>query len=191
MSLPTTTSNPAPASAAEPHAAQWFADHVQPHGSQLKAYLRGSFPSIRDVDDVVQESFLRVWKARGAHPIHSAKAFLFKVARHLALDLAQRERASPVEAVGNLAGLPVIEENADVVATVSAQEKIREVSAALVALPARCRAVVMLRKLKGLSRAEVAGALGIAEKTVDEQLARGLRRLEAELRRRGASRFES
>jgi len=36
----------------------------------------------------------------------------------------------------------------------------------------------MLYKLKGMSRRDVALALGISEKTVDEQVARGVKRLE-------------
>src|SRR5687767_3921161 len=56
---------------------QWFADEVHVHESQLKSFLRGSFPAVRDVDDVVQESYLRIWKARAAQPIDSARAFLF------------------------------------------------------------------------------------------------------------------
>ena len=46
----------------------------------------------------------------------------------------------------------------------------------------------MLYRLKGFSRTEVARQLGIAEKTVDEQAARGARRLEEYFRSRGLER---
>src|SRR5438876_12279709 len=59
---------------------RWFAAEVHAHERSLRAYLRGAFPSVRDVDDVVQESYVRVWKARLAHPIQSARSFLFQVA---------------------------------------------------------------------------------------------------------------
>jgi RNA polymerase sigma factor (sigma-70 family) len=168
------------------HTAQWFTEEVQPHEAALRGWLRRAFPSVRDPDDVVQESLLRLWKARAAHPIQSAKAFLFRVARHVALDSVVAQKRSPIQAVDNLAALPVIEEKADVIEAISANEKVRIVAAALVALPPRCREVVMLRKLKGLSRAEVAERLGISEKTVDEQLARGVAKLEIVLRAQGA-----
>lgn len=35
---------------------RWFANEVQPHEPALRAYLRNSFPVVRDVDDVVQGS---------------------------------------------------------------------------------------------------------------------------------------
>jgi hypothetical protein len=38
--------------------AQWFTEKVHVHGPSLRNYLRGVFPTVRDVDDVVQESFL-------------------------------------------------------------------------------------------------------------------------------------
>ena len=91
----------------ETETARWFAAEVQPHEPALRGYLRGSFPAVRDVDDVVQESYLRMWRARAAQPIASARSFLFQVARRLALDTVRRERISPVAHVPNLAALPV------------------------------------------------------------------------------------
>jgi len=70
--------------------ARWFEEQVQPQGAQLKSYLRGSFPSIEDVDDIVQESYLRIWKARAAQPIESARAFLFRVARNSESSVSQQ-----------------------------------------------------------------------------------------------------
>lgn len=166
---------------------KWFTEEVHPHGAQLRSYLRGAFPSVHDVDDVVQESYLRIWRARAAQPIGSVKSFLFQIARHLAIDLVRRRQVSPIEPVGDLARLPVIEERADVIESVSAHDKVRLLVEALATLPPRCREVVMLRKLKGLSQKEAAARLQIAEKTVDEHLARGVKRLEDYFRRRGIS----
>ncbi len=164
-------------------------EEIQPHEPVLRSYLRGSFPAVRDIDDIVQESYLRVWKARAGEPVRSAKAFLFTVARHLALNLTARERGSPVFAVGDLAALPVIDHGADVVEAAQRHETLALLVEALASLPPRCREVTVLRKLRGLSQKEVAAALGIAEKTVDEQVARGVRRCEDYLRKRGVTYF--
>jgi RNA polymerase sigma factor (sigma-70 family) len=167
--------------------ARWFAAEVHPHDAQLKAYLRSSFPAVRDIDDVVQESYLRIWRSRAVQPIHSAKAFLFKVARHVALNLVDRQRASPVMVVGDLAALPVLDNRPGVVETVSKNEKVRLLVLALATLPPRCREITILRKLKGVPQRDVAAQLGIAEKTVEEQVARGVRRCEDYLRRHGVT----
>lgn len=164
--------------------AKWFAEQVHPHESSLKAYLHRSF-QVQDVEDVVQESYLRMLKARAAQPIQSAKAFLFQVARHVTLDLLRRGKASPIETVGDLSALPVMEDKRGVAESVSMKEKVQVLAGALVTLPPACREVVMLRKLKGLSRKETAARLGIDEKTVDEQLARGVKKLGKYLRQHG------
>lgn len=164
---------------------QWFNDEVHPHGGQLKAYLRKSFPSVHDVEDVVQDSYLRVWKARAAQPILSAKAFLFKVARHLALDTIRRARRSPIEAVSDLSQLGVIDDKLDAAALASLREKIEALTDAVAALPERRRTIVILRKFKCLSQTEVAAQLGVTERTVENQLYRGIRQCEEFLHLRG------
>lgn len=171
---------------AEASEARWFAEEVHAHEPSLKAYLRGSFPSVRDVDDVVQESYLRIWKARAARPIQSARAFLFKVARHVALDLVRRERISPIDLVRDFSQLTVLDESdLGVAERVGLQEKIRLLGEAIACLPACCREIVILRKLKGIPQKEVAARLGIAEKTVEAQVSRGVRRCEEYLSKRG------
>ena len=165
--------------------ARWFAEEVQPHDASLRSYVRGAFPAVRDVDDLVQESYLRVWRAHTAQPIHLAKAFLFKVARHLALDLVRRDRISPIEAVGDLSARLVIEDRPGVAEAVSNRERIRLLADAIDSLPARCRTIVILRKLKCLSQKEVAAQLGRSEKTIEAQLSRGVKRCEKFLRARG------
>jgi RNA polymerase sigma factor (sigma-70 family) len=172
-------------SSPESEKARWFVEEVRPHEGSLRAYLRGFFPGVRDVDDVVQESYLRVWRARAAHPIRSARGFLFQVARHLALDLVRRDRISPIMAVTDFASLSVLENRPDAAETACTSHDAMILAQAIEALPARCREIVILRKLKGVSQKEIAALLGISEQTVQVQAARGLKRCEAFLRKRG------
>jgi RNA polymerase sigma-70 factor (ECF subfamily) len=169
---------------------RWFADELHPHDSLLKAYLRRAYPSIRDVDDVVQESYLRVWKARAAHPIASAKAFLFQVARHLALDVTRRNRASPIKGVTDLAALSVLDPKPSADEIACSREEIELLAQAIHRLPARCREIVVLRKLKCMSQKEIAAQLGISEQTVQVQVLRGVKKITEYLRRRGGRDFE-
>lgn len=164
---------------------QWFTSEVHPHGAQLKSYLRAAFPGVRDVDDVVQESYLRVWKLRATQRIQSAKGILFTVARHVALDLLRRKRGSPVEAVADLAGLRAVEEKADPAEALDGQHKVMLLAKALAALPERTREIVVLRKFQGLSQKEVASRLGTSEAAIEHQVARGLKKCEAHLRKLG------
>ncbi|MGH8021273.1 MAG: sigma factor, partial [Opitutaceae bacterium] len=46
--------------------ARWFREEIRPHEPELRAYLHGRFPSISDVDDLVQGTYLRLLRARAA-----------------------------------------------------------------------------------------------------------------------------
>lgn len=168
---------------------RWFTEEVQPHEPVLRSYLRGAYPAVRDVDDVVQESFLRIWRTRLVRPIQSSKSFLFQVARHLAIDELRRGRA-PVQPLRDLAELSVIDEKPDAADGYDYHEKVSLLSDALAALPGRCREVVYLRKFKGLSQKEVASRLGISVRTVESQFARGMQLCEDYLRRAGVRSFQ-
>src|SRR5438045_4860523 len=77
----------------------WFVSEMQPHRSALRAWLLARFPTLGDVDDVVQESFARVLRAREAGPIRSTRALLFATARNLALDTVRRDRVVQFEPI--------------------------------------------------------------------------------------------
>jgi RNA polymerase sigma-70 factor (ECF subfamily) len=156
--------------------ARWFTEEVDPHRGALRAYVQRAFPGVRDVDDVVQDSLLRLWTAR---------AFLFKIARNRALDLLRHDQASPLVGVRDLAALSVAEDGPSPADALTTTEKIELVAAAIADLPDRCREIVVLRKLSGLSQREVATRLGLSERTVEVQVARGTRRCADFLRKRG------
>lgn len=191
MSTPSSTSESSPVSG-EPRLpalgwSKWFAEEVHAHDSSLKAYLRGSFPSVRDVDDVVQESYLRIWKARTRQPIQCARGFLFRVARNVALNLLSRERVSPIDGVKDLGALPVVDDKPTAAASTCAREELLLLAQAIDALPGRCREIVILRRIQNLPQKEIAARLGIAVETVEVQVARGIKRCGEYLRRRGVN----
>jgi RNA polymerase sigma factor (sigma-70 family) len=165
--------------------AQWFAEEVQPHDGSLRSYLRAAFPSVRDVDDVVQESYLRIWRRQLLGPLASTRSFLFKVARNLAIDVLRRTAVAPVESVSDLAGLNVLDNAPDAAHAACTTDEINLLLEAIDSLPARCREVVILRKLHGLSPRAIATKLGISEGTVHAHGTKGVRRCEQFLRERG------
>lgn len=162
---------------------KWFAEDVHPHDPALRAYLRGRFPGVRDVDDVVQESYLRIWKVRMQRPIEAARAFLFRIARNLALDQLRHQRRAPTEDVTDFALLFVVDDRPDAAAAATRQQEIDLLVDAIDALPPRCREIFILRKLRGVSQKDIASRLGLSEQTVQVQAARGLRRVAESLRR--------
>lgn len=155
---------------------RWFAEEVQPHESLLRAYLRRKFPTLTDVDDVVQESYLKIVRARLEGRLHSARGFLFTVARNAALDVFRRRRTNPSVEIVEKRQLAVLEDRPGVAETVARAQELEILASAIEALPLRCRQVLKLRKIYGLSHKEIAAQLGISERTVNVQVGHGVRR---------------
>jgi RNA polymerase sigma factor (sigma-70 family) len=166
----------------------WFKEQVHVHDGQLKSWLRGQFPTVRqEVDDVVQESYLRLWRRQAAKPIKSVKAFLFKAARNVAIDFLRRNKRSPLDPMGTFAAAHVIDEAPDAAALLTVQEKYALLAEAMATLPDRCYEVIILHKFKGLSQREVAIRMGISEHTVANQVQKAIERCEAHLRAHGVN----
>ncbi|MBP7140679.1 MAG: sigma-70 family RNA polymerase sigma factor [Opitutaceae bacterium] len=154
----------------------------------MRSYLKGSFPAMRDVDDVVQESYLRICKAHTAHPIQCARAFLFGIARRLAVDVLRKERRTTAHNVSlGFGAFDVREDKVDAAEAASTQQEVELLAEAIHALPARCREVMVLRKIERLSHREIAEKLGITIGTVEAQIARGMEKCTCYLRSRGVA----
>jgi RNA polymerase sigma factor (sigma-70 family) len=178
-----TTSEPSPVA----DQTRWFAEEIHAHDGQLKAYLRGSFPAVRDVEDIVQESYLRIWRIRATQPIRSAKAFLYTVAKRIAIDWVRREKTAAIDDVEDLAALAVFDDGKSARETVHRAEIVQLMIEAVASLPPRCREIVLLRKFKLLTARETAAQLGLKEHTIEVQLARANARIREFLQARGVT----
>lgn len=152
----------------------WFLRQIQPHEAMLRAWLHSRFPSERDVDDLIQESYMRVLQARARGELRAPKAFLFATARNLAIDCLRRRKAVETGPLVDLDALAVSEESESVHEIVARNQELELLTEAIQSLPERCRQVFTLRKVYGLSQKSIAARLGISEHTVSAQLTIGL-----------------
>jgi len=176
--LPGKGSASADMNAPKSETARWFAEQVQPHEPALRGYLRGSFPAVRDVDDVVQESYLRVWRACVNQPIRSGRSFLFQVARRIAIDFVRRERVSPLVPACEATVAAAVAAGPDCAEAAVRADDLDLLARAFEALSPRRREVMLLRKIEGVPQKEIAARLGITEAAVQIHVVRGLRDLE-------------
>lgn len=171
-----------------PDRARWFEEKVQPHEPELRAFLRRHFPTLQDVDDLVQEAYVRLLRAHESGSIVEPRAYLFITARNVAFDFFRRQRPASIEDLEEKHGLTVVEGGADAAESASHSQEIELLIEAIHALPPRCREIITLRKLHGLSYRDIASRLGITENTVNAQLAIGLVRCRQYLAARGVRR---
>lgn len=155
---------------------RWFAEHVQPHEPMLRAWLRNQFRSEDDIDDLLQETYLRLLRAREQGEVTSPKAFLFAVARNLALDRLRHREVLPTKSLVEKETLSVLEEGSGIPETVAHNQELELLTAAIQSLPDRCRQIFTLRKVYGMSQPDIARQLGLSENTVSAQLTLGVKK---------------
>lgn len=178
-------SPPSPEPAVFSDQSRWFTEEVLPHEQPLRSYLRQSLPSLADVDDLVQDCFARMMRARSTGTVRSPKPLLFAIARNAVRDFLQRKGRAELIPITESIDLPVLEQDGDVVESVCRRQELALLTEAIEALPERCREVLLLRKIKGCSQREIAELLGIAEHTVEALAAKGTRRCAEYFRARG------
>jgi RNA polymerase sigma-70 factor (ECF subfamily) len=127
----------------------------------------------RDVqlaEDCVQETFINAWRALGRFETRSSiGTWLHRIAVNVSL--AKRRKGGPVES------LPEDDEGDLGEWTLETPVEVREIEAAIDALPDGARDALVLHALYGYSHEEAAQMLGLAEGTCKAQLHRARRLL--------------
>src|SRR5213076_528990 len=179
---------------------------VEPFRGELQAHCYRMLGSVHDAEDALQETSLRAWRGLARFEGRSSvRSWLYKIATNTCLDLIARrpKRVLPIDS-GPAAdphegpGEPLIESVwvepypdaklglEDGFAGPEARYEQREsvelaFIAALQHLPARQRAVLILREVLGFSAREVAEALATTSVSVDSALQRARKTVDERL----------
>ncbi|MDB6095567.1 MAG: polymerase, sigma-24 subunit, subfamily [Verrucomicrobia bacterium] len=164
----------------------WFEAEVLPLDGMLRTYLRGKFPNLGDIDDVLQETYTRTLRARQAKgEIADIRPYLFVTARNAAIDYFRRAHGNMMQPLTELESLSVVEEAPDAAERTAHDQELSLLHQAIDALPLKRREVFILCKLQKLSHREAAEKLGVSENTVEGYLARGMIQCRAFLKLHG------
>lgn len=133
-----------------------------------------------DVDDIVQEAFLRIASQGDTKDIKNPRGFLFRIARNLTFDLSRRRtvRRGYAEAQHAEAAFDQSRfQSGSAENTVSAREDLRLICKAIEDLPSQCRRVFLLQRRDGMSYLDIARHLKISESMVQKHMSKALSRL--------------
>ncbi len=147
---------------------------------RLPRYLWTLTGSREAAEDLFQETWIRVLeKGHQYNPRWRFEAWLFSIARNLAIDLLRRRQPESLEALLNPGeeGTPrewPDRESATPFETVAAGEQSERVKGVLRRLPPDAREVLVLRFQEDMDLSEIAEVVGTPLSTVKSRLYRGL-----------------
>lgn len=118
--------------------------------------------------------------------ISNPQAYLYAVARSVAIEAGRRTRADRAMIVDGLCEIDQIASDApDVERRIGASQELVLMARAICGLPKRCQQVFILSRLHGQSNGQIAASLGISRNMVEKHIMRALltcRALMAEMR---------
>lgn len=138
-----------------------------------------------EVEDIVQETYVRLCQVGAPEQIHHPKSYLYRTARNLALDSLKRAENRLTEqwnedAETNRNGAEVAAD--EPFEQAASSEEFGHFCEAVRRLPVQARRVFVLKKVYGYSQREIASELGLAESTVEKHVALAVRRCAAFMR---------
>jgi RNA polymerase sigma-70 factor (ECF subfamily) len=151
-------------------------DLYRRHFTTLSAFVRRKFgPGPPDPEDVAQAAFERFAALTDQAQVRNPKAFLYRCARNYVIDHRRRQAvstrlASEVQSL-NPTGASA---DGDPLRVLEAREDLAAVIAAIEALDARRREVLILNSIEGLSCAEIARRMGLSQTRIVQLYAQAI-----------------
>jgi RNA polymerase sigma factor (sigma-70 family) len=151
----------------------------------LASFFRKRTRNAPEVQDLVQQVFLRLAQSRERGEIHNPDAYIFQTAANTLRD-HYRHAAVRTRYLNELLGTrDAAPADFSSERLILAREDLARLLVALRTLPERSRDVLMLRRFEGLRNAEIARLHNISVRSVEKHIAKALALLSHALDRQG------
>lgn len=151
---------------------------------RLFKLVRGMVPP-KDVEDIVQETYVRICQVEKKSPIRDPQAFMLRTARNLALDHLKRAETRLTEGVGDIDDVAFSALDTTYTQAVSDQdfallcEAIRE-------LPRQSRRAFVLKKVYGYSLKEIMVEMNLGQPTIETHIVNATKKCVQYMRERNS-----
>ena len=143
-------------------------------GTFLKRFLAGFLKAPQDIEDVAQEAYLRAYVAEQREIIEQPKAFLFRIAKNLALTKLTRKSRQITDYIEEASAAIVLDTAAGADEELEAYQCLDLYCEAVSQLPEKCRLVFLYRKVHGLSHSDISERMGLSVSSVEKYLRQGI-----------------
>ncbi len=152
----------------------WFRREVAPFEGALRWRLRRLLDSDAEVEDVLWSAYEKVLVADLWRSAAAPVALVHSIARNLAIDHLRRTKVVSLEGA-SAAFYEAADETPGPEERMDDRRALRLVHEAVAQMPAQCRRVFVMRRIEGLSPAEIAERTGLSVSTIEKHVAKGLR----------------
>ncbi len=173
-----------------------FAELSERHRRELQVHSYRMLGNLEQAEDAVQEALLRAWKGRASFDGGpGARAWLYRIVTTTCFDILRAAQRRGERTPESIADVPWLQPCPDTLLDAAAEPEraaiLRETVelaylAVIQLLPARQRAVLLLRDVQGYSAAETASILGLSVAAVTSALQRARATIAAKVATRDA-----
>lgn len=162
-----------------------FEKLYQSEYSAIRRFLSRKLGNDQDAQELTQEVFVKIWKADNIGAIGNVRAFVYRVAANLAVDLLRRQKRErnwqqnltrdEADRVRNITSAAFAEQSLEIVR----KQQIEAIMKVIKQLPVNCQIAFILNKYQGLNYSEVAVRLEVSKSMVEKHISRALAALRA------------
>jgi RNA polymerase sigma factor (sigma-70 family) len=163
-----------------------FQEHIlDSYRDELLGFILRQVQCRETAEDIFQDTFIRYTNYPEKSQIENHRAFIFRIAANLSTDFQRRKQVRDRFVVRDVVDVEAIPQQANQHPDqiIAARERLYTMMQVITALPPRCREVFVLRKLEGLSHAQIATRMAITPRMVEKHLHRALAALQEALQK--------
>ncbi|MCT2529650.1 sigma-70 family RNA polymerase sigma factor [SAR92 clade bacterium H921] len=136
--------------------------------ARLSRFLVSMVPP-RDVEDIIQETYVRMCKVENKTLIKDSESFMFRTARNLALDYLKRAETRLTSGVDDVDEI-LLEEYDPTFGQIASDEEFGLFCAAIRELPKQSQRAFILKKVYGYSLKEIMLEMDLGQPTVESHI---------------------
>jgi len=148
--------------------------------TSLMRFAYRYFKTPQEIEDVVQEAFVKVIEAKQTRTIEYPKSYMFQTVKNLSLNKITKSDYRLTDALEDKVGADTHESVLQVTSSMEDQFESRQrfelFCRAVRELPVKCQRVYIMRRVYGYSQKEIAEQLDISIKTVEAHLTKAITR---------------
>ena len=157
------------------------------HEKQIRRIFARYCRRSEDIEDLTQEAFLKAFAAELKTDIKNPKAFLFRVAKNLALSEIKRKINTTTDYIEDSGGSEVLrdKQQASIESQIDGRRKLIIATKIIAGLRPEYRRALLMRKVDQLKFKQIATRLGVSVSLVEKRVASALLICNSELRAQG------